>query len=366
MKIGVVVHGPEIVDRGYALKIINLLKKFGEVKAKLGGTMGRVAVIDNELEDIIDISEKLMPSQSLKKLSDSDILILMNYGKSKITGHTFGKIVVERANIDKPIIQIERPGEKDGTIIIWNDNGSKIVKDIANYLSKELNLRIERCISKGLEIWENGKRVYRKVHGVDVGESILINGIVIGKANSNEVILVSENGKIVDIIGGELKKEGINKLKNVDLKKAVIKTGILRRHPTKPKITNKDLNEGYVIFVNHSGEDVLEMIKDKDVICAITIGDDTTTVCGDILSRFGIKILGITDGDKDEILKNPTILNGSVIFLIKNIRDDDAGRILKDNIDLNKKYSYGEILNTVESIFKNNNVEYEKYCYKIS
>lgn len=69
MRIGVVIHGPEIIDSGYALKIINLLKKFGEVKAKLGGTMGRVAVIDNNLQDIIDISEKLMPSQSLKKIS---------------------------------------------------------------------------------------------------------------------------------------------------------------------------------------------------------------------------------------------------------------------------------------------------------
>jgi len=363
MKIGVVIHGPEIIDSGYALKIINLLKKFGVVKAKLGGTMGRVAVIDNNLQDIIDISEKLMPSQSLKKLADNDVLILMNYGKSKITGHTFGKIVIERANLNKPIIQIERPGEEDGTIIIWNDDNSEIVKDIANYLSKELNLKIERCISNGLEVWEKDGRVFRRIHGVDVGEAILINGIVVGRAKSNGIILVAENGKLVDIIGGELKEGGVEKLKNVDLKRAVIKTGVLRRHPTNPKIKNEEVNKGYILIVNHAGEDIIDMIKNREILAVITIGDDTTTICGDILARFGIKILGIIDGDKDDILKNPIILKGSVIFSIKNMRDDDAGEILKKNLNLNKKYNYQELLNDVKEIFNNNNIYYEEFIY---
>ncbi|ADC69133.1 conserved hypothetical protein [Methanocaldococcus sp. FS406-22] len=363
MKIGVVIHGPEIIDSGYALKIINLLKRFGEVKAKLGGTMGRVAVIDNNLQDIIDISEKLMPSQSLKKLADNDVLILMNYGKSKITGHTFGKIVVERANLNKPIIQIERPGEEDGTIIIWNDDNSEVVKDIANYLSKELNLKIERCVSNGLEVWEENGRVFRKVHGVDVGEAILVNGIVVGRAKSREVILVAENGKLIDIIGGELKEGGVKKLKNVDLKKAVIKTGVLRRHPTNPKIESREIDKGYTVIVNHAGEDVIEMIKNKEVVAVITIGDDTTTICGDILARFGIRVIGITDGDRDDILKNPVILKGSVVFLIKNMRDDDAGEILKKNLNLNKKYGYQEILDEIKKIFNDNNICYEEFVY---
>jgi hypothetical protein len=325
--------------------------------------MGRVAVIDNNLQDIIDISEKLMPSQSLKKLADSDVLILMNYGKSKITGHTFGKIVVERANLNKPIIQIERPGEKDGTIIIWNDNNSEVVKEIASYLSKELNLKIEKCISRGLEVWEKDRRVFRKVHGVDVGEAILINGVVVGRAKSRDIILVAENDRLVDIIGGELKEEGAKKLKNLNLKKAVIKTGILRRHPTTPKIESRGTDNGYTVIINHAGEDVIEMIKNKEVVAVITIGDDTTTICGDILARFGIRVIGITDGDRDEILKNPVILKGSVIFLIKNMRDDDAGKILEDNLDLNKKYSYEELLNEVRRIFDNNNICYEEFIY---
>ena len=59
MEIGVVVHGPNIIDSNWALKLISLLSEYGDVSARLGGTMGRTAVIDGSLEDIIDISKKL-------------------------------------------------------------------------------------------------------------------------------------------------------------------------------------------------------------------------------------------------------------------------------------------------------------------
>ncbi len=52
IKIGVVVHGPQIVDTGFAEKILGLLENYGDVKALLGGTMGRTAVIDARLEEV--------------------------------------------------------------------------------------------------------------------------------------------------------------------------------------------------------------------------------------------------------------------------------------------------------------------------
>ena len=51
MRIGVVVHGPNVIDSGYALKLINLITEYGDVSVRLGGTMGRTAVIDNSLEN---------------------------------------------------------------------------------------------------------------------------------------------------------------------------------------------------------------------------------------------------------------------------------------------------------------------------
>jgi hypothetical protein len=383
MNIGTVIHGPEIIDTGYAKKILDILEEFSKeygininIKAKLGGTMGRVAVIDNGLEDVIDISEKLVPSMSLKKLGNNDILILMNYGKSKETGHTFGRIVVGRAGVHKPIIQIERPGEKDGTILIWNKNKHNNINNdidknlnlLIEYLSKKLNLNIEECISNGLDVWEEGNKVFRKLHGVDDGESIMINGIVVGRARGAPVILVSENNKLIDIINGEVKWHGVEKLGEIDLKSVIIKTGILRRHPSninknkKNKTMEKnnssnECNKGEIVIVNHAGEDVLEEIKNKNVSAVITIGDDTTTICGDILARFDIKIIGITDGDRDELLKNPIITEGSNIFLIKNCKDDDVGKMLEGKLK-NKKMTYTDTLNYIKELLNKNKIDY--------
>ena len=140
MEIGVVVHGPGIVDSGWAKKIIDILSNFGNVSCRLGGTMGRTAVIDAGLEDVIDISLKLLPSQSLELFNreHADVIFLLNYGKSPETGRVFGYKVFTHyfkqiSNEDFlatnhkplyessiPVIQIERPGEEDGAIISWN------------------------------------------------------------------------------------------------------------------------------------------------------------------------------------------------------------------------------------------------------
>jgi hypothetical protein len=39
----VVVHGPEVIDSGSALKVLDYLKNFGNITAVLGGTMVRLA-----------------------------------------------------------------------------------------------------------------------------------------------------------------------------------------------------------------------------------------------------------------------------------------------------------------------------------
>ena len=144
MKIGVVVHGPNIIDSGYALKLIELLKTYGEVSARLGGTMGRTAVIDASLENVIDITRKLVPSDSLKIFYDDnvDVIFLINYGKSDVTGQVFGYKVYNHyidkiSSNDIPVIQIERPGEADGSVICWNND-----LEIARDLSQKLDLDI--------------------------------------------------------------------------------------------------------------------------------------------------------------------------------------------------------------------------------
>jgi hypothetical protein len=86
----------------------------------------------------------------------------------------------------------------------------------------------------------------------------------------------------------------------------------------------------------------IEDADDADVEVAVTIGDDTTSIAGDILKRFGIRMIGITDGDADGLIEG--IESGaleeyekflppdSVIIRLKPERDDIIGERVKEEI----------------------------------
>jgi hypothetical protein len=335
MKIGVVVHGPQIVDTGFAEKILGLLENYGEVNALLGGTMGRTAVIDARLEKVININQKLLPSQSIDKLSpDSDVVILINYGKSSITGHAFGYKVFNRCKNDPNLIQIERPGESDGTVIPWNYQ----LLDLAEDLAEELKLKVLNplVITKTIEEGNNKypKKAdnidYRKIAGVSPNENIFLNGIVVGKSISSDVTLVTENKLLTSIIGGKIKEHGAEKLGKIDLVDAVVKTGLLRRSRVQPRIMErkmeniKDNNSKLSIsYLSHAAEDIYNL-RDSDLV--VTVGDDTTLVAADILYRFKVPIIGITDGDLDRVVEEGFRTIGSMIVELDSGWDDIIGK----------------------------------------
>ena len=343
MKIGVVVHGPNIIDSGWALKLINLLSSYGDVVARLGGTMGRTAVIDESLEDIIDISKKLVPSESLKLFNDLnvDVIFLINYGKSNVTGQVFGYKVynhylskVDNNNI--PLIQIERPGEDDGSIISWNGDNTDLIRQ----LSQKLNLNIVTPE----EIYDNhfkqdkidDEKVQRIIHGVSPNENIMVNSIVIGKSSSDKITLIAENGYICDIVGGTIKQHGVEKLGRVDLESAIVKTGLLRKSKVNPRVLEKNKSQDTfkIAFLDHAGEDVYQF-RDADLV--VTVGDDTTLIASDILYRFNIPIIGITDGDLDKVVEDGFKAKNSIIFEFESGTDDIVGGKIFESIFKNKK-----------------------------
>lgn len=332
MKVGVVVHGPQIVDSGFAEKILILLEKYGDVKARLGGTMGRTAVIDAELEEIIDINHKLLPSQSVDLLfQDSDLIFLINYGKSSITGHAFGYKVFSRCMSEPQLIQIERPGEPDGTVIPWNYSG-EIAGQVAHALKLKLldpNTIIKKMEEDGpSQPSEDKSVIHRKIAGVSPNENIFLNGIVVGRSNSEDVTLVAENGVLKRIIGGEIKIHGVEKLGKIDLKEAVVKTGLLRKSRVQPRImdrkttNNKDDFKLNISYLNHAAEDIYKL-KDSDLV--VTVGDDTTLVAADILYRFKVPVIGITDGDLDKVVEEGFRTVGSMIVELESGWDDIVG-----------------------------------------
>ncbi|WP_405289984.1 DUF2117 domain-containing protein [Methanobrevibacter sp.] len=366
MKIGVVVHGPNIIDSGYALKLINLFKEYGEVSVRLGGTMGRTAVIDASLENVIDISKKLVPSDSLKIFHDEDVdvIFLLNYGKSDVTGQVFGYKVYNHY-VDKiddnniPVIQIERPGEEDGSVIPWNNE-----LDMVDEMSEKLNL----AVVTPEEVYNNHIRQddvginQRIVHGVSPGENIMVNSVVIGKTNSDKLTLIAKDNHIVDIIGGELKEHGLEKLGEVDLESAIIKTGLLRHAKVKPRVIgHDDCKEYKVTFLDHAGEDVY---KFRDSSLVITVGDDTTLISSDILYRFDIPVVGITDGDLDKVVESGFKVKNSIIFEVESGFDDVCGQDIKRIMfgDEQITYDYSnidEVKDKIIEIIKNINCKYK-------
>ena len=366
MRMGIVVHGPNIIDSGYALKLIELLKTYGEVSVRLGGTMGRTAVIDANLEDIIDISRKLVPSDSLKLFYDEkvDVIFLLNYGKSDVTGQVFGYKVynhfVEKISQNNiPVIQIERPGETDGSVIAWNND-----LELAHELAERLNLNM---VTPG-EVYDNHIKQddagvnQRIVHGVSPGENIMVNSVVIGKTNSDKLILIAKDNHIVDIIGGELKSHGLEKLGEVDLESAIIKTGLLRHAKVTPRVIRDEKPDEFVVtFLDHAGEDVYGF---RDSSLVITVGDDTTLISSDILYRFDIPVIGITDGDLDKVVEDGFKVKNSIIFEVESGFDDIIGQNIKREIFGGKRESHdftniGDVEEKIEEIIKNINCKYK-------
>ena len=447
MEIGVVVHGPGIVDSGWAKKIIDILSNFGNVRCRLGGTMGRTAVIDAGLEDVIDISLKLLPSQSLELFNreHADVIFLLNYGKSPETGRVFGYKVFTHyfkqiSNEDYlatnhkplyessiPVIQIERPGEEDGSIISWNTelneqleksrkskrallglgnknmleslsfnfeelfDGLKAALDlievtpeevVSQYLSNNQESEDEKSIERLLESfddYETSHYTYRKIHGVSPDENIFINGIVVGYSNADSIVLIARDGMIVDIINGTMKYHGLEKLGPVDLERVIVKTGLLRKsEDVTPRIlshndisvndTERNLYSGEisddeysfkVAYVDHAAYDIYKF-KDFDLV--VTIGDDTSLVASDILYRFNIPIIGITDGDLDKVVENGFVNAESTFIEVSSGFDDIVGQYIYEEIFLSKDtleipydeeaHSVGEFKNAIAHAFQ--------------
>ncbi len=321
-RIGVVIHGPEVVDSGQATKIIEYLKKFGSVTAVLGGTMGRVAVLDAGLQSVIAISPHRRPSRSIRDLQPAcDVVLLLCQSKSRESGLAFSMAVARAAAASKPLIQI--------------DCGGKFVAQLAG---KKEELGLTAAGDLGLDILKptysngilrQGNDVKRTLAGVLPGELISVNGTVIARATDRSVEIQARDGIIVGMKGADPKQHGLEKLPIIDLEKAVIRSGSIRRTKALPKLQERRINGG-AAFIDHCAEDAFQAAKGAAV--AVTVGDDTTAIAGDILSRLGTIVIGIVDGDLDRLAAGMQMLKGSRIITVQPGYDDVVGRKVKEDV----------------------------------
>ncbi len=344
MRIGIILHGPEIVDEGGAKRIIGILGIEHDIIARLGGTMGRTAVLDAGLEGMIDISKGMTPSETINALKGRiDLAMLLNHGKTLKTGLDFGRIVASRIDTSIPFVHIERP-DSDGRIFYYSPGSEKfagfIRELLANHYGK-YDLAIERDHPMSLHTRTEGGNHIRRIKGVFSGENIRVDGVVIGHATHPEPEIVCRDGRIVDLRGGKIKPHGLEKLmkKKIDLYTAKVKTGNIRRSRCKPRVKAAAYDSSKVAIIDHCAESTFELVKDACIV--ITVGDDTTAIAADILARLGIPIVGITDGDLDSIIGNTEIPAGSVIIRVREGFDDIVGR------DISEKLMHGKLLQEI-------------------
>ncbi|MGZ4902770.1 MAG: DUF2117 domain-containing protein [Halobacteriota archaeon] len=367
VEIGLVVHGPEIIDTGKLADLVEVLKNLGAVQVITGGTMARVAVLDSPLKSLVDITRKMHTSDALSYFSNKDAIVLANYGKTSVTGTFFGQIVSSR--VTRSIIQVERPGARDGRIILWHgDDGDKadLVERAALCLAGALTLTLQKTPKKSVHVEHKGDSDVRTIHGAKRGECILVEGTVIGAVVNTDVEIITRDGRIVDIRGGIIKEHGLEKIGYVDLETAYIKTGYLRRNNTAQRrssvvVPARHLDRGRVVVINHAADRTFEAV-DERTICVVTIGDDTTAICSDILSRIGIPVVGITDGDADGIYHAARIVQGSMIIRLQSGSDDEIGRLLEEqNVLGSGNYTLGELKTTITAFLSRLQLRFTLY-----
>ncbi|WP_440952071.1 DUF2117 family protein [Methanococcoides sp. FTZ1] len=367
MNFGVVIHGPEVIDSGHAKVVLEMFSKMGNVSAKLGGAMGKIAVMDAHMEDLIDIKESLKPSMAIDSLfSECDAVCLLNHGKTVKNGLEFGGIVMSRLKDrnSRPLIQIESPGCDDGTVVYWNDKG----QDLAKRTGELLDLPVNKGPDHGdVRISSAGSKTFRKISGVHSGELVMIDGFVIGKATSEDVYIVVENGFVIGLEGGIVKEHGLEKLhmyesrEPLDIRTAWVKTGAIRRSQSKgpgirPRKCRTLIHENRpsctTALIDHIAEKSIELAEGCN--CAITVGDDTTAIAADILYRLHIPVIGITDGDPDGFSHTVHFYPGSIIMQLEPGWDDIIGKIIQKKLFCGKVRtefrSFEEMKDSVQEI----------------
>jgi hypothetical protein len=218
-KIALVITSVEIISEKWYEKISNLLreKNIKYITIPAGREVGKFFLknVDKSLSRILDEVS----------LMDVDGIIILNNGRSTESGIIYIAQAISNTKILKnltnfPLIHIERIGRKDGSIIIWNGENNELVSII-----KEMTgLNVIKPSIELMNISKIGSREIRKIHCAMPGDKIIVNNICIGICLSDQVYLIAENGRIIDIMGGKLNKKAAKKISFDSISKVIIKT----------------------------------------------------------------------------------------------------------------------------------------------
>jgi hypothetical protein len=299
-----VVHGPEIFDTGEASWLIDRICPSRTIVA---GVMARTAAEESCLN--VEFQSE-PPSSVIRKISDP--VFLANHGKTAESGRVFGDIVASRLP-QSGLVQVECSNR---TVYVWNSGDQALAATLSHLTGFELKSGVStRC----------GDMRERMIRGCIPGEPVYVNGLIIGRAMADTVVLRDRDGGGIEPVSGLSPKiHGIEKLGwrgKIDLSTAWCKSGSIRSAP--PKHNDQPVQRGNVVVIDHCGHEIYQRVL-YDCCGVLAIGDDTTAVCGHICAHRGIPVLGIVDGDRDAIVTE-SFATGSVVVMAQGERDDDIG-----------------------------------------
>ena len=314
---GILFHGPEIFDSGWAAR---LMRAFPRARCMLAGTMSRTALFDSGLKGVE--TPGALPSKCVQLLaSDCRAVLLATRSKTPRSGLIFGRLVAGRIETVVSVVQAECSGP------VYAAQSGKCPARISSML-RELGFSPVSAPEACIELWHENGALCRRMTTAEKGDFVLVNGIVVGKANGGEVVLTARGRAITEIRGVSVKPHGLEKLERlggVDLAAAKLASTARLRPNAVPARLVKSRGRG-VVFIDHAGMHVYALAAKADG--AVTVGDDTTAVAGDILRRFGVPVIGIVDGDGDGLHAGGGLAPGSEVFTVK--ADDIAGlKVLK-------------------------------------
>ncbi len=362
--IGVLIHSPEVTELGITAEFLNSLEADGfRYHAILGGVMGRLAILDAKLEDRVFIDHSYKPSGAIDYLikRNVDLIVLLNQGISRDSGITFGHQVIAKSRLlpffALPVIQIDRLRNKDAFMINW----TKPSPLFQHWIEDHYPITSIQAPTLEDSIQIDGENVTRILRAVQIGDKILVNGVVVGEVTSNHVEITTKSGHIHCIKGGKKDNHGIEKLGQVDLATARTTTlkSLRRIHLSPKRVIPSPRKKTNTIMLTWRGESIYYHVDRIDAL--VSIGDDTTLVSTEILSRFSLPIIGIIDGDSDGILYDATSLTqlaeiappNSLFIQVKPESDDIVGRLVqKELFQRQSKIKYTNLEELKKKILK--------------
>jgi len=307
-----VIHGPEAFDSGDVERAVESLSPSRIIVA---GIMGRTAAEESGIScEFISVP----PSLVLRHLDRGEGPYLLNHAKTPESARVFGAIVAARTG--NGVIQVEG---RTRSVITWDGGDAEYAATIAASLG--FSSETASSAASGPTGWT------RAIRGCIPGEPVFVNGIIIGTATAPSAVIRMHENRVTAIEGIVLKPHGVEKLIRhglPDPATAWCKSGNIRS--AGPASAGRGRHLGEIAVIDHAGCDLYNHLG-EETCGVLSIGDDTTAVCGHICAHRGIPVFGVTDGDADGII-SPSYCEGSVIIHAISERDDDLGREIAEGI----------------------------------